>query len=248
MVGGVDGEGGYKDDSQCRGEGQRQPRREHAREDANQCRAEHEGELVRGALVGQGGVQVRGVCGRPAPGRPGGQRHPADPGQRADLRAACPGDEGRGQHGDGGGEVLCPGNEVCREDQGDDGHGVRDGGHEQDAALAEPVGEDAEDGSTECGTDADGSGGGAAHSIGTVTAVTSVRAPTVSMASGRRAKRPSGMKLRPASSGSLAKRPPLAGAGAGSAADEIRASVEIGASRVDAKEDGEGFMVSGFAQ
>ena len=94
------------------------------------------------------------------------QLHPADAGQRTDLRAAGPGHEGRGQHGDSGGEVLRPGTEVCREDQGDDGHGVGDGGHEQDAALAEPVGEDAQDWSAQCGTDADGSGGGAAHGVG----------------------------------------------------------------------------------
>ncbi|CAH0327414.1 hypothetical protein SRABI128_06080 [Microbacterium sp. Bi128] len=163
----MDGEAGYEDHGQCRGEGQRQPRREQAREDSDECGAEHEGELVRGALIGKGGVQVRGVPGRTGSGagRPGGQCHPADAGQRTDLRAAHPGHEGRGQHGHRGGKVVDPGDEVGREDQGNDGHGVGDGGYEQDAALAEPVCEDAEDGGTECGTDADGAGRGAAHGV-----------------------------------------------------------------------------------
>ena len=108
VVRGVDGEGRYEDESQCRGEGQRQPRREQAREDADQCRAEHEGELVGGALIGQGGVQVSGVCGRPRRGS--GRSAPSSgPGPADRPAGSCPGHEGRGQHGDGGGEVLRPG-------------------------------------------------------------------------------------------------------------------------------------------
>ena len=113
-VRGVDGEGGHEDDGQRRGQGQRQPRREQAGEDPDEGGAEHEGELVRGALIGKGGVQVRGICPAPAwAGRRDGQGHPADPGQRADLRAAGPGHEGRREHRHRGGNVLDPGDEVA---------------------------------------------------------------------------------------------------------------------------------------
>ena len=139
---GVHREGRDQRDGQGRGEGERQPRRDEAGQDAHQGRAQDEGQLVGGAFVGQRRVEVRGVRVASAAG---GQRHPADPGQGADLRAAGTGHEGGGQDRDGGRQVLSAGDQVGGEDQRDDGDGVEDGGEQQHRALAQPVRQRAED-------------------------------------------------------------------------------------------------------
>ncbi|GAC1376339.1 MAG: hypothetical protein NVSMB43_16490 [Pseudarthrobacter sp.] len=85
--------------------------------------------------------------------------------------------------------------------------------------------------------------------------VTRVRAPTVSMATGSLANRPSGMKLRPARSGSLAKRPAGGGVAAvglaeaavltGTVGEPAVTRVPADSAGADTEDRGVGFKIPG---
>ena len=94
----------------------------------------------------------------------GRQRHPPDPGQRADLRAAGPGDERGGEQGRGEGSRP-RGHGVGCDDQCQHSQGVEDGCDQQHRALAPPVGQRTEHRGAEGGADSDRTGRGAAHGV-----------------------------------------------------------------------------------
>ncbi len=154
----MDGESDDHDDRQSRGQRERQPRRNEARQQPHERGAQHEGELIRGALIGQCRVKIG--C-RPVPG----QRHPANTGQRADLRAGEPHGERGSQHQDEGASGE-RGNRVGGADDERDRQRVEECGENQHRALAEPVGEESEDRRPEGRPDAHCPGGEATDCIG----------------------------------------------------------------------------------
>ena len=193
----VDGKRGNKGDGQGSGQGKGKPRRDEAGQDSHQGRPQDEGEFVRGALVGQGRVEVlcRSLVSRPllrglwdvsaihrtrASGPTCGQLAP-------ETNAAAR--QGRGEGPGRGHGVGCG-------DQYEHSNGVEGGCDQQDRALAPPVGQGPEHGAPMAEPIPTAPAAVPPTAYEPLTEVTRVRVPTVSMAKGRRAKSPSGTKLR----------------------------------------------------
>ena len=152
---GVQGERAPEDEQDARRHDERELGAGHDDDQAEQGRAEHERGLVGRSLVGERGLhQVRLVVLLLA-----GDRAPAHPCQRADLRHRG---AGHGSHRDDE-RGVDPG--LGEGDEGEQAEAAEQGLHEHHRPLADPVGEAARDGRADGVRHGERAGGGTARAV-----------------------------------------------------------------------------------